>query len=284
MSTPAASRDPAQRVFRVKPSRPFFSLDVRELLQYHELLYFLVWRDVKVRYKQTALGVLWAVIQPFAAMVIFSIIFGRLANIQSPYGVPYPLFVFTGLLPWQYFSSCLTSSAQSVSGNANLVTKVYFPRLIVPLAAIVSPLIDFMFAFIVLLGLFVFYSYPPHWHAVAIPVFLGMALLTAFGAGLWLSALNVRYRDIPYVMPFIVQIWFFLTPVIYPVTLVPPRFHWIIALNPMSGVIDGFRWAVLGRGLPHYGVYALSALMGLCFTVSGLWYFKRVERTFADVI
>jgi lipopolysaccharide transport system permease protein len=259
-------------------------LNLRELWAYHELLFFLIWRDVKVRYKQTSIGVAWAVLQPLTSMVIFTIIFGRLAHFSGDYGTPYPLFVFTGLLPWMYFSSSLTGSSVSLINNTNLVTKVYFPRLIIPLASIGVPVVDFLIAFGILVGMFVYYGRLPHWHVVVMPVFLGFALLTAFGIGLWLSALNVRYRDVPYALPFLTQIWLYATPVIYPVGLVPDRWHWVLALNPMTGVVDGFRWSVLGRGLPDYTVYATSGLVGLALTISGLWYFKRFERKFADVI
>jgi lipopolysaccharide transport system permease protein len=271
-------------VFRIKPSRRFFSLDLRELWHYRELLFLLVWRDVKVRYKQTFLGVAWAVIQPITTMIIFTVIFGHLAGIPSEYGVPYPLFVFCGLLPWIYFASSLNQSSTSVVGNSALVTKVYFPRLIIPLASIVVPIIDFLIAFVVLMALFVGYGRTPHWHAVVIPFFLVMALLTAFGVGLWLSALNVRYRDVPYALPFLIQLWMYASPVIYAVSLIPPDWQWLLALNPIAGVIDGFRWAVLGTGLPHYGVWAISGLVSLVVMASGFVYFKHVERSFADVI
>jgi lipopolysaccharide transport system permease protein len=280
----ATSRPESDRIFRIQRSRRWFSLDLRELWAYHELLFFLVWRDIKVRYKQTVIGAAWAIIQPLSAMIIFSIIFGRLAHIGGDYGTPYPLFVFTGLLPWMYFSSCLTSSSMSIVQNSNLITKVFFPRLIIPLASIGAPIVDFLISFSILIGLFAYYGRAPHWHTVVMPFFLGMALLTAFGVGLWLSALNVRYRDVPYALPFVTQIWLYATPVIYPVSLVPTRWHWLLALNPMTGVVDGFRWVVLGRGVPHYTVFATSALVGLALTISGLWYFRRIERHFADVI
>lgn len=274
---------PSEKVIRLRKTRGFH-FDLPELWAYRELLFFLTWRDVKVRYKQTVLGALWAVLQPFVSMIIFSLVFGRLAGLHGDYGIPYPLFVFAGLLPWMYFSSSLTQSSMSVVGNSNLVTKVFFPRLIIPLASIVVPVIDFLISFIILIGMFGYYRFTPHWHAVAVPAFLGMALLTAFGVGLWLSALNVRYRDIPYVIPFLTQIWLYATPVIYPVGLVPGRLHWLIGLNPMAGVIDGFRWTLTGRGEPHYTVFGTSAAMGVVLTVSGLWFFKRTEKSFADLI
>jgi lipopolysaccharide transport system permease protein len=274
----------ANRVYRLKPGRPSFAAELSEVWAYRELLFFLVLRDVKVRYKQTALGVLWAILQPVISMVIFTVIFHRFAGIPSEYHVPYPLFVFAGLLPWLYFSSCLTQSSTSIVGNASLVTKVFFPRLIIPLASVVAPLVDFLLASLVLTGMFVWYGWVPNWHIVVTPFYLVLALLTALGVGLWLSALNVRYRDVPYVVPFLTQIWMFATPVFYGVTLFPPEWRWALALNPMAGVIDGFRWAELGRGLPHYDVLAVSTLVAIGLTVSGLWFFKRAERHFADVI
>jgi lipopolysaccharide transport system permease protein len=258
--------------------------DLRELWAYHELGFFLIWRDVKVKYKQTAFGAAWAILVPFTQMVLFTLIFNKALHVKSEYHVPYPLFVYTAMLPWTYFASCLSASSTSIVGNQNLITKVYFPRLIIPLAAVAAPVIDFLLAFAVLIGMFLYYGRVPHWHLVVIPVFLGMALVTAFGVGLWLSALNVRYRDVPFVLPFLTQVWFFSTPIVYGVTAVKPSTQTILALNPMVGVIDGFRWAVLGRGLPHYHVYFLSMAISFAVMLSGLWYFRRVERYFADLI
>jgi lipopolysaccharide transport system permease protein len=274
----------SERVLRIKPTSRFVVLNLREVWDYRELLFFLTWRDVKVRYKQTLLGAAWALIQPFTSMIIFSVIFGHLAGIKGEYGVPYPLFVYAGLLPWLYFSSSLAQSSLSVAGNSSLVTKVYFPRLILPLASIVVPVIDFLIAFTLLIGMFVYYGRMPSWHAVFVPIFLFMALITAFGGGLWLSALNVRYRDVPYAVPFLTTLWLYISPVIYPVSLVPEQWRWLLALNPMAGVIDGFRWALLGRGAPHYSVFAISAFVGLSIMIGGLVYFKHVERRFADVM
>lgn len=270
--------------YRVQSRRGPFRIDLGDLWAYRDLLYFLAWRDVKIRYKQTVLGAAWAIIQPLATMLIFALFFGRLAHLKGDSGVPYPLFVFVGLLPWTYFASSLTQSSVSVVGNSALVTKVYFPRLLIPLASIVVPLIDFLISFAVLICMFGFYGRAPDWHAVTIPVFLLMALLTAFGVGLWLSALNVRYRDVPYVVPFLTQLWMFVSPVIYGVTLVPKQWRWLYGLNPMTGVIDGFRWSVLGTGNAEYGIFAISAGVGVCLMLSGLVYFRRVERHFADVI
>jgi lipopolysaccharide transport system permease protein len=276
-----------KRTVRIQQSRrrlPLTLRDLRELWAYHELGFFLIWRDVKVKYKQTAFGAAWAILVPFTQMVIFTLIFNKALHVKSEYRVPYPLFVYTAMLPWTYFASCLAASSTSIVGNQNLITKVYFPRLIIPLAAVAAPVIDFLLAFMVLIGMFLYYGRVPHWHLVVIPVFLGMALVTAFGVGLWLSALNVRYRDVPFVLPFLTQVWFFATPIVYGVTAVKPSTQTVLALNPMVGVIDGFRWAVLGRGLPHYNIYFLSMGISFAVMVSGLWYFRRVVRYFADLI
>jgi lipopolysaccharide transport system permease protein len=272
------------RLQRTRRRLPLTFHDLRELWAYHELMFFLIWRDVKVKYKQTALGAAWAILVPFTQMVVFTLLFNRALHVNSEYHVPYPLFVFTAMLPWTYFTACLSASSGSIVGNQNLITKVFFPRLIIPLAAVVAPVIDFLLAFTVLVGMFLYYGRTPHWHLVVIPVFLLMALLTAFGVGLWLSALNVRYRDVPFVVPYLTQIWFFATPIVYGITALKPRTQELIALNPMAGVIDGFRWAVLGRGLPHYHVYAVSFGIALAVMLSGIWYFRRVERYFADLI
>jgi lipopolysaccharide transport system permease protein len=282
MSTTEAVRTPP-RVTVIDPARRRFSFELRELWQFRELLFFLIWRDIKVRYKQTALGVAWAVIQPLVAMVIFSIIFGRFAKLPSA-GLPYPVFVYAGLVPWNYFAASLSQASMSIVGNQNLVTKVYLPRLIIPVASVGVPVIDFAIALIVLIGLMFGYGIAPTWHIVYLPVFLLMALCSALGIGLWLATLNVRYRDIPYVIPFLTQIWMYASPIIYPVTLVPARWQWVLSLNPMTGVIEGFRWSLLGQTRPSLTVMLVSAIAGLALTVSGLWYFKHVERRFADVI
>jgi lipopolysaccharide transport system permease protein len=284
VSPDLASSSTPTRVLRIQPSGRRISIDLRELWEYRELMAFLVWRDIKVRYVQTVLGPMWALVVPLIQMLLFTVIFGRLGGLQGEYKVPYPLFVFSGLLPWMYFQSCLSQSSRSVVSNQNLVTKVYVPRLIIPIASIVVPLIDIFIVFGVLLGLFAWYHRAPHWHIVVTPFFLVMALLTAFGVGLWLSALNVRFRDIPYLVPLATQLWFFSTPVVYGATAVPPKWQWLIALNPLTGVIDGFRWAVLGRGIPHYHLFLASIGTGLFLSISGLVYFKYVERQFADVI
>jgi lipopolysaccharide transport system permease protein len=254
------------------------------LWAYRELFGFLVWRDVKTRYVQTVLGPSWAIVQPVVSMIVFTVIFGRLAGIKAEYGVPYPLFVFTALLPWTYFSSSLSGSSRSVVGNINLVNKVYVPRLLLPLASVAVPIVDFILAFLILAGMFVYYGRMPPWQVVTTPLFLVLALLTALGVGLWFAALNVRYRDIPYAVPYLTQIWLYATPVIYGLSMIPQKYHWLIALNPMTGVIDGFRWALLGGGSPRYSVFVLNLLVSMVLTITGALYFRRVERGFADVI
>lgn len=278
----AASSTPRAHI-RIARSRHWATLNIHEFWEYRELFAFLVWRDVKTRYTQTALGPLWAIVGPITSMIVFSVIFGHLVGIKPEYGVPYPLFVFTALLPWTYFSSSLSASSTSVVGNLNLVTKVYVPRLMLPIEAVIVPLFDFLVSFLVLIGMFVYFGRAPHWHAIFIPFFLGMAMLTALGVGLWMSALNVRFRDVRYVVPFLTQIWMYASPVIYGVSIFPKSLQWLIALNPMVGVIDGFRWTILGRGLPNYGVFATSYAIAIVLVLGGLAYFKHVERGFADL-
>lgn len=284
------SADPAsvehgavRRVTRVDASYRLLDFALRELWSYRELLLFFVWRDIKVRYKQTALGGAWALVQPVAQMVIFSIIFGNLAGIPSE-GVPYPLFVFTGILPWTYFAGALAAVGISLVANSALMSKVYFPRLITPLTAAVTPLVDFAVASLVLAGLFVYYGTWPSWHVVAFPIFLLLAVLTALGAGLWIAGLSVRYRDVRFGLPFLIQIWLFVSPIVYPVSLVPERWRWLLSLNPMTGVLDGFRWSLLDRPAPELQVIGVSALAAVLLLGSGLLYFRRIERTFVDVI
>lgn len=264
----------------IRPSRGWAPVNWRELWHYRELLYFLVWRDVKVRYKQTALGAAWAIIQPFMTMVVFSLFFGRLAKIPSE-GVPYPVFAYVALLPWGYFSGSLSGAANSLVGSANMITKVYFPRLIVPLAGVLSGLVDFAIAFVVLIGMMVYYGIGPTAAAWLLPFFLLLALATALGVGLWLSALNVEYRDVRYVVPFISQFWLFATPVAYPSSLLPEPWRTVYGLNPMVGVVEGFRWALLGAQPPG-PMISVSIVVTLVVLVSGLVYFRRMEKTFAD--
>jgi homopolymeric O-antigen transport system permease protein len=267
----------------IEPAHGWVPVRVGELWEYRELLYFLVWREIKIRYKQTALGVAWAVIQPLFTMIVFSLVFGRLAGLPSD-GLPYPVFTFTALLPWQLFAFALTESSNSVVVNQRLITKVYFPRLVMPLAAVCVGLADFAVSFVVLLGLTAYYGISPTWALWTIPVWAAFSVVTALAVGVWLSALNVRYRDIRYTLPFLTQIWLFATPVAYATSLVPERWRTLYALNPMVGVVDGFRWALLGSGGHPGATVVVSALVVVGILLSGLFYFRRMERTFADVI
>ena len=276
-------------VIVIQPTRGLAALQLRALWEYRELLYFLVWRDVKVRYKQTALGVAWIILQPVVSTVIFTFIFGGLLNVPSN-GLPYAVFAYAGLLPWQYFAGSLTRTSTNLVDNANLVSKVYFPRLVIPLSGVVSGLVDFAVGLVILFVLMLLFRLPLSPAVLLLPVFLLLALITALGFGLWLSALNVRFRDIKQLIPFIVQIWMYLTPVIYPVDLLPAPLRPLLALNPMTGVVSGFRWAVLGdaataTGLEAPGLlFALSVVMAVVVLVGGLFYFRSTERTFADII
>jgi len=258
-------------------------MDLGAVWEYRELLYFLVWRDVKVRYKQTVVGAGWVILQPLFTMMIFTIIFSYLAKIPSD-GLPYPIFAYTALLPWTYFSHALTRGAGGLVGNAGMVSKVYFPRLIIPLASVATPLVDFLLSFLVLVGLMVWYGIAPSWGVLGLPLLLLLALMTALAVGLFLSALNVRYRDVGYIIPFLTQFWMYASPVIYPVSLIPEKWRLLYSLNPMGGVIEGFRWAVLDKAAPDFGVMAVSTLVVIALLFGGLVYFKHMERIFADVI
>jgi lipopolysaccharide transport system permease protein len=267
----------------VEPIRGLFHLDLQAVWHYRELLYFLVWRDVKIRYKQTVIGAGWAILQPLMTMMVLTLIFGKFAKIPSD-GLPYPIFAYAALLPWNYFSQGVSRSGESLVGNARLISKVYFPRLIVPISAAVAPLVDFAIAFVVLVGMMAWYGIAPTWGMLALPLFLFFALLTALAVGLWLSALNVKYRDVRHAIPFLIQFWMFASPVAYPVSLVPEKWRVLYSLNPMAGVIEGFRWAILGKESPDFTVMALSAAVVVSILIGGLLYFKRVEQTFADVV
>jgi lipopolysaccharide transport system permease protein len=270
-------------VIRIEPSRGWVSVKLSELWTYRELLYFLVWRDVKVRYKQTVIGIGWTILQPLTTMLIFTMIFGNFAKVPSD-GVPYPVFVYTALLPWNLFAGALNRCTVSLVGNANLITKVYFPRLIVPASAVISGIIDFAIAFVFLLGMMLWFNIVPTWDAIALPIFLLLTLITALAVGLWLSALNVRYRDVGHTIPFLIQVWMFLSPVAYPASLVPEKWRLLYSLNPMAGVIEGFRWALVGKESPAFELIAISTGIVVALLLGGLVYFKRMERTFADVI
>jgi lipopolysaccharide transport system permease protein len=267
----------------VLPSTNLLDLDLPAVWHYRELLYFLVWREVKVRYKQTVLGVAWAVLQPLMTMAIFTVIFGMFVNVPSD-GLPYPLFALAALLPWTYFSEAMTRSSVSLVGDAQLIRKVYFPRLIMPLAAVVSPAVDFLLAFILLLAMMAWYGLSPTWGIIMLPGFLLLGLITALAVGLWLSALNVRYRDVRHIVPFLIQCWMYVSPVAYPVSIVPEGWRVLYGLNPMAGVIEGFRWALLGKQSPDIGIMLVSVMAVIALLIGGVIFFKHMEQTFADVI
>jgi lipopolysaccharide transport system permease protein len=267
----------------IEPRRGPLAFNFAELWEYRELLVFLAWREVRVRYKQTALGVAWVLIQPLVSMLIFTVIFGRIAHLPSE-GVPYPLFILAGLLPWQLFALSLARTGGSLVANANLLTKVYFPRLIIPLSAALAGVVDFAISLILLVGVLVYYGVKPGWQLVAIPVFALLSLLAAFSVGLWLAVLNVRYRDVQVALPFLVQIWFFASPVAYSATLVPSGiWRLIYGFNPMTGVIQGFRWSLTGGAPPGIQLLGSTALL-LAILIGGLIYFRAAEKTFADVV
>ncbi len=267
----------------ISASRSRLDLGLGSLWQYGELLYFLVWRDVKVRYKQTAIGAGWAVLQPLVTMLLFTAVFSRIAKVPSD-GVPYPIFAYAALLPWTYFSQALGRSSNSLVNNSNLITKVYFPRLIIPLSAVASPLVDFAFAFLIVIGMMFWYGIAPSWGILTLPAFVLLCLLTALALALWLSALCVKYRDVGVVVPFLIQVWMYASPVAYPVSVVPERWRMLYSLNPMVGVIEGFRWALLGQALPDFRLIAVSVLAVLVLLYGGLFYFKIMERQFADIV
>lgn len=266
----------------IEPSSGWAALQLRELWAYRELLYFLSWRDIKVRYKQTVLGAAWAIIQPFFTMVVFSLFFGKLGKIPSD-GIPYPIFSYTALLPWTLFANGLNQASNSLVGNANLITKVYFPRVVIPLSTVLSGLLDFAIAFVMLLGMMFFYKIWPTAAVVWLLPFVLLAVITALGAALWLSALNVQYRDIRYAIPFLTQFWLFATPIAYPSSLLDEPWRTLYGLNPLVGVVEGFRWALLGSNPPG-PMLAVSAVATLLLLVSGVYYFRWMEKTFADVV
>jgi lipopolysaccharide transport system permease protein len=273
----------AMPVIRIEPSRGWVSLKLKELWAYRELVYFLTWRDIKVRYKQTALGAAWAILQPLLTMLVFSIFFGRLAKVPSD-GMPYPIFVLAGLVPWTFFAYGLNQSANSLVGSANLIKKIYFPRLAVPISSILSGAVDFLFAFLLMGVMMLRYGVSPHWQALwALPYIL-LAFVTSLGIGLWLSALNVEYRDVRYVVPFLVQFWMYATPIAYPSSLVPEPWRTWYGLNPMAGVVEGFRWALLGAKTQPGPMVLVSSVAALLLLVTGAFYFRRMEKTFADVV
>jgi lipopolysaccharide transport system permease protein len=287
-AAPGSAPVPTPEVVHVRAGTGWRALDLLELWRYRELLWFLALRDIKLRYKQTALGVAWAVIQPLFNVIVFSVFFGALAGIKSD-GFPYPLFALTALLPWQLFSYALTQSSNSLVNEQRLITKVYFPRLIVPIASVLSGLVDFAVTFVLVLCFMAYYTWvgtplPWSWTLLALPALVLFALVTALAVGLWLAALNVQYRDVRYMIGFLAQLWMFASPVAYPSSLVPERLRPLYGLNPMAGVIEGFRWALLGSEAVDWSMLGVSALVVVLLLVGGLYYFRRLERTFADVV
>ena len=270
-------------LLRITPPSRWWVLPFGELWDYRELLYFFVWRDIKIRYKQTAVGAAWAVIQPFLTMLVFSLFFGRLAHIPSE-GLPYPIFYYSALLPWMYFAASLQNATNTIVENQRVITKVYFPRLVLPVSATLSGLVDFGVSFLMFLAMMVYYGIRPTPAIFCFPLFLLLALMTALGAGLWLSALNAIYRDVRYVLPFLVQFWMFASPVAYPSSLVPIKWRWVYGLNPMAGVIEGFRWSLTGHGDPPGLLLLASFLVVLAILAGGLAFFQRMEATIADVV
>jgi lipopolysaccharide transport system permease protein len=269
--------------WEIVPPHGWFEVNLREMWQCRELLYFFVWRDLKVRYKQTAIGVAWVVIQPVLAMMVFTLFFGRLAKMPSQ-GLPYPVFYYTALLPWLYFAASLTNATNTVVEHEKVITKVYFPRMILPFSAVLSGLVDFAIGFVLLLGMMLYYHIIPTIATLLVPAFLLLAVMTALAVGLWLSALNAIYRDVRYVIPFMVQFWLFASPVAYPSTLVPERWRWLYGLNPMAGVVEGFRWTLTGRGQPPGALVLVSAGTVLLLFLGGMVYFQKMESRIADTV
>ena len=267
----------------IRPSRGLAALNLRDLWVYRELIFFMIWRDLKVRYKQTLLGAAWAVIQPVMTMLVFTFIFGSVAKLPTD-GIPYPIFSYTALLPWGLFTTALNSASRSLTSNNNMITKIYFPRLVLPLASVMAGLVDFAIAFVILIGMMFYYQIIPTEAIWTLPAFLLLALVTALGVALWLSAINVKYRDVGYALPFLTNFWLFITPVAYSAKVISDKWQLIYSLNPMAGVVTGFRWALLGTQIPSGTTLAVSAGISLLVLVSGLFYFRNMERTFADTI
>lgn len=281
-STPIAEPR-VERITVIRPAPRWPHLDLRELWHYRELLARLTWRDIAVRYKQTSIGVSWAILQPFLTMVVFTFVFGRFANFPSK-GIPYPIFTYSALLPWTYFASAVALASASLVSNRGLVTKVYFPRVLLPLAGVAVPVVDFLLALVVLFGMMAWFDVWPSTAALLAPLFLLMAFAAALGLSLFLSAVNVRYRDVPYAIPFLMQIWLFLSGVVYAIDALPEHWQWVLSLNPMTAVINGFQWGVLDTAAPELGKTAVSVGATVLFVVVGLWYFRRSEPRFADTI
>ena len=273
----------APETIYIKPSSGLAALNLRDLWIYRELIFFMIWRDIKVRYKQTMLGAAWAVIQPVLTMLVFNFIFGQIAKVPTE-GIPYPIFSYTALLPWGLFTTALNTASRSLTSNQNMITKIYFPRLVLPLSSVLGGLVDFAIAFLILIVLMVYYRVTPTVAVWTLPLFLLLAVITALGVALWLSAINVQYRDVNYVLPFLTQFWLFLTPVAYSAKIISAKWQVVYSLNPMAGVVNGFRWALLGTNTGPNLNMAISVVISLVVLVSGLFYFRSMERTFADTI
>ncbi|HAV77882.1 MAG TPA: phosphate ABC transporter permease [Anaerolineae bacterium] len=269
----------------IKPSKGLAALNLRDLWIYRELIYFMIWRDVKVRYKQTMLGAAWAIIQPVLTMIVFTFLFGRIAKLPTDGNIPYPIFSYTALLPWGLFVAALNQASRSLTSNQNMVTKIYFPRLVLPLASILSGLVDFVIAFVILIGLMIYYGVTPSINAIwALPLFLLLTIISALGVALWLAAINVQYRDVNYALPFMTQFWLFITPVAYSSNLISEQWQLVYSLNPMAGVVNGFRWALLGTNTGPGPEMAVSVVISIIILIGGLFYFRNMEKTFADTI
>ncbi|OLE54041.1 MAG: phosphate ABC transporter permease [Acidobacteria bacterium 13_1_20CM_3_53_8] len=269
-------------LIRIRPAKGWGGFNLRDLWAYRELLYFLTWRDIKIRYKQTILGVAWAIIQPLFAMLMFTLFFGKLAKMPSD-GIPYPVFAYAGLLPWTFFSNAVTNSGNSLVGNSNLITKVYFPRVIIPGAAVCAGIVDFLIASTILLGLMFYYGIALTWSFLIFPLLMVITTLLALGVGMWVSALNVKYRDIRYALPFLIQLWMFATPIIYPLNIVPERFRWVMLINPLSGLVEAFRATLLGRPF-NWVEIGLACLITFALLAYSFYVFRRMEKSFADVV
>lgn len=284
MTTGTLDQKRKSNVVLIKPSKGWVGLRLRDLWAYRELIYFLTWRDIKVRYKQSVLGILWAILKPFMAMVVFTIFFGNFAKIPSD-GIPYPIFSYTATLPWELFATALSVASRSMVANSNMVSKIYFPRMIVPLASVMSSVVDFFIGFIILIGMMIYYGFTPTLATLWLPLLILLALITALGVGFWTSALMVRYRDMGYIMPFISNLWMYLTPVVYSSTMIPEKWRLIYFLNPMTGVVEGFRYALLGSARSgSVGMILLSAVIAIIILITGMFYFRRMEKQFADMI
>ncbi len=274
---------PDEPLVRIRPGKSWVTVDLRDMWAYRELFYFLIWRDLKVRYKQTALGVAWAILQPLFTMIIFTLFFGRLAGVPSD-GIPYPVFVYAGLLLWTFFSNAITTSGNSLVGNSNLLTKVYFPRMLIPGAGVGAGLVDFAIAFIILIGLMIYYGVSVSWNVLMLPVLVLLTTLLALGVGMWLSALNVKYRDIRFALPFLIQLWMFVSPIIYPASFVPEKWRWLLAINPLTGIIDGFRVALFAHHPFNWVMLGVSTVTTLALLVYAAYAFWRMEENFADIV